>query len=187
MVQAPLQKLSLDSFLEMLETKPASEYIDGQIIQKPMPKGKHSRLQGKLTLFINGSLEAERIAYAFPELRCTFGGSSIVPDVSVFLWQNIPTDQNGDIADIFDRHPDWMIEVLSPGQSQMKVTKKVLRCLSYGTQMGWLIDPKERSLVAYPLGKQPRYLEDEQDALPMPQFARSLNLTLGDILAWLRL
>ena len=46
MVQAPLQKLSLDSFLEMSETKPASEYIDGQIIQKPMPKGKHSKLQG---------------------------------------------------------------------------------------------------------------------------------------------
>ena len=110
-----------------------------------------------------------------------------MPDVSVFLWQNIPMDQNGDVADVFNRCPDWMIEVLSSGQSQMKVTKKVLRCLGYGTQMGWLIDPKARALVAYPLGAQPQYLEEEQDALPLPEFAHSLNLTLGDVLAWLRL
>ncbi len=37
--------LTLDEFLKLPETKPASEYINGEIIPKPMPKGKHSRLQ----------------------------------------------------------------------------------------------------------------------------------------------
>lgn len=36
MVQTPTT-LILEEFLKLLETKPASEYIDGQIIQKPMP------------------------------------------------------------------------------------------------------------------------------------------------------
>jgi hypothetical protein len=36
-IQSPLQ-LSLAEFLQQPETKPASEYIDGKIYQKPMPK-----------------------------------------------------------------------------------------------------------------------------------------------------
>jgi Uma2 family endonuclease len=46
MVQLPTKTLSLEEFLKLPETKPASEYIDGQIIQKPMPQGKHSIIQG---------------------------------------------------------------------------------------------------------------------------------------------
>ena len=44
MVQSPLKSLTLEEFLELPETKPASEYIDGAIRQKPMPQGKHSIL-----------------------------------------------------------------------------------------------------------------------------------------------
>jgi Uma2 family endonuclease len=35
--------ITLDEFLKLPETKPASEYMDGEIISKPMPKGRHSR------------------------------------------------------------------------------------------------------------------------------------------------
>jgi len=37
MVQAR-KTLTLEEFLKLPETKPASEYIGGQIIQKPMPQ-----------------------------------------------------------------------------------------------------------------------------------------------------
>lgn len=37
MVQNPTKDLTLDEFLQLPETKPASEYIDGQILQKSMP------------------------------------------------------------------------------------------------------------------------------------------------------
>ncbi|MBN3880320.1 Uma2 family endonuclease, partial [Nostoc sp. JL23] len=62
------QPLTLEEFLKLPETKPASEYINGEIIQKPMPKGRHSRLQGKLCAVINEVTENQKIAYAFPEL-----------------------------------------------------------------------------------------------------------------------
>ena len=39
-------RMTLEEFLKLPETKPASEYIEGEIIQKPMPKTKHSCLQG---------------------------------------------------------------------------------------------------------------------------------------------
>ncbi|MCZ0902322.1 Uma2 family endonuclease, partial [Microcoleus sp. HI-ES] len=42
MVQIQTKTLTLSEFLKLPETEPASEYINGQIIQKPMPQGKHS-------------------------------------------------------------------------------------------------------------------------------------------------
>lgn len=90
-------------------------------------------------------LSRARIARAFPELRCTFGGRSTVPDVSVFTWDRIPRDRNGAIANVFQAAPDWTIEILSPEQSQTKVTKNILHCLKYETQMGWSIDPEEQT------------------------------------------
>ncbi|MEW6493241.1 MAG: Uma2 family endonuclease [Cyanobacteriota bacterium] len=84
-------QFTLEEFLKLPETKPASEFINGEIIHKPMPQGEHSRLQAKLCTVINQVTEAPKIAYAFPQLRCTFGGDSIIPDVAVFRWERIPT------------------------------------------------------------------------------------------------
>ncbi len=94
------KQITLEDFLQLPETKPAQEYIDNQISQKPMPQGKHSRIQGKLTKVINDILEESKIGLAFPELRCTFGGKSIVPDIVVLTYDRIPRDDNGDIANV---------------------------------------------------------------------------------------
>lgn len=89
------QSLTLEEFLKLPETKPASEYIEGEIVQKPMPKSKHSRLQLRVCNAINQVTENPKIAYAFPELRCTFGGRSIVPDIAVLWWGRIEFDDDG--------------------------------------------------------------------------------------------
>jgi Uma2 family endonuclease len=101
MTQSPFTTVTLEEFLRQPETEPASEYIDGKIFQKPMPRGKHSILQGELVSGVNLVLKPRRIARTFPELRCTFGGRSIVPDVAVFEWKNIPTDESGEVMDVF--------------------------------------------------------------------------------------
>jgi Uma2 family endonuclease len=145
MVRIPSKSITLEEFLALPETKPASEYIDGQIIQKPMRKGKHSVIQGELILAINSVLKSQKTARAFPELRYTFGGRSTVPDVAVFTWDRIPRDDNGEIANAFQKALDWTIEILSPDQSQTKVTRNILHCLDNDTQLGWLIDPSEQS------------------------------------------
>ena len=185
MVQAPSKTLTLEEFLQLPETKPASEYIDGQIIQKPMPQGKHSTIQGELVAAVNTVVKPKHIARAFPELRCTFGGRSTVPDIAVFVWNRIPRDENGEVANTFPITPDWTIEILSPDQSQTKVTKNILHCLKHGTQMGWLIDPDEQTVFVY-RPKQETEVFDEPDALlPVPPFVSELQLTVRDLFAWL--
>ncbi|BAT55415.1 hypothetical protein NOS3756_44020 [Nostoc sp. NIES-3756] len=187
MIKTPTRRITLEEFLQLPETKPASEYINGEIIQKPMPQGKHSTIQGELVTNINSVVKPGKIARAFPELRCTFGGRSIVPDVAVFAWQRIPVDEKGNIANVFNTYPDWTIEILSPDQSTTRVTRNILHCLNHGSSLGWLIDPEESSVLVYPPNQQPIYLENEQDILPVPELVKDLHLTLGQLFDWLKL
>lgn len=186
MIQIPERTLTITEFLRLPETKPATEYIDGQLVQKPMPQGKHSKLQGQLVPEINNVTESSHIALALPELRCTFGGRSIVPDIAVFTWSRLPLDEQGDIANVFSTAPDWSIEILSPDQNQSRVTANILHCLKFGCQMGWLIDPNIKSVLVYPSGQQPEFLQDPEQLLPIPDFISTLRLTVGDLFGWLR-
>lgn len=187
MVQIPARAITLEEFLKLPETKPASEYINGQVIQKPMPQGKHSIIQGELVTAINAVVKKQRVACAFPELRCTFDGRSIVPDVAVFAWDQIPVDENGDIANVFSICPDWTIEILSPDQSPTKVIGNILHCLNNGCQMSWLIDPEEKLVLIYPSGQQPEFLQKEENVLPIPNLAAELRITVNDMFGWLKL
>jgi Uma2 family endonuclease len=175
----------LEEFLQQPETEPASEYIDGQIIQKPMPQGEHSAIQTELATTVNAILRSGRIARAFSELRCTFGGRSTVPDIAVFTWERIPRKENGGVANAFTVAPDWAIEILSPDQSHTRVTKNILHCLKHGTEMGWLIDPDEQTVFVYRPGQAIEVFDEPDALLPVPAFAIALQLTVKDLFAWL--
>lgn len=187
MVETKVKPLTLDEFLQLPETKPAQEYVNGQITQKPMPQGKHSRIQAELIIAINAISKPQKICYAFPELRCTFGGRSLVPDIVVLQWDRIPREENGDIANSCLTYPDWTIEILSPNQNYVKVTGNILHCLNHGTTLGWLIDPETQSILVFLSQQQPLLLQEPEDSLPVPDFLSELKLTVGDIFSWLKL
>ncbi len=185
MAQTPLKTLTLPEFLKLPETKPASEYFNGEIVQKPIPKGRHSRLQGKICAAINQVSEDGKIAYAFPELRCSFGGRSIVPDVAVFQWKSIPFTPDGNVPDNFVLPPDWIIEILSPEQKPNKVIGNILHCLQYGSRLGWFVDPDDLSILVFLPAQQPILLQND-DILPnLPEI--ELNLTVNQVFAWLKM
>ena len=182
----PVTPITIDEFLQLPDTKPASEYIDGHIIQKTMPQGQHSRIQQKLINVINAVTEDARVALALPELRCTFGNRSTIPDVAVFQWHRLPTNPDGTIANAFNAPPDWTIEILSPEQSSTRVASNILHCLDHGCQLGWLIDPNERLVQVYNPDQRLISLEAPEDELPTPVFAGGLHLTLKQLFGWLQ-
>ncbi|MGK7955906.1 MAG: Uma2 family endonuclease [Crocosphaera sp.] len=184
MVKTPSKPLTLEEFLTLPETKPGTEFTAGKIRQKPMPQGENSLLQGELCEIINFAAKPQKIARAFPELRCTFGGNSIIPDVSVFRWQRIPITSSGKIANRFDIYPDWSIEILSPRQSSSKVLENLLHCSEYGTELGWLIYPEEETILGiFPEQKVRLFQRDQQ--LPILT-GIDLQLTVEEIFNWLK-
>lgn len=185
MVRTSNKTLTLEAFLQQPETEPASEYIDGAAIQKPMPQGKHSRLQKEVVFAIGSVVKPARVAEAFPELRCTFGGRSIVPDIAVFRWERIPVESSGAIANSFTAAPDWTIEILSPDQRYSTVTSNILHCLDHGCEMGWLIDPDEQLVITYPSDARSRSFSQATDPLPTPTWAAGLQLSVEQLFGWL--
>jgi Uma2 family endonuclease len=186
MVQTPVRQITLEEFLVLPDTKPASEYIDGEIIQKPMPQGQHSVIQKKLLLTIDPILSDAGIAQAFPELRCVFGGRAVVPDVVVFEEANISYDDSGDIVNAVSIPPDWTIEILSPEQSTTRVLKNINHCLAHGTQMGWLIDPTDRSIFICMPDRNLQIIDEPTAVLPVPEFAAAIEMTVGQIFSWIK-
>lgn len=186
MVQTLRPSLTLQEFLALPATEPASEYIDGQIHLKPMPQGEHSVIQTELAPAINGVLKPQRIARAFTELRCTFGGRSTVPDIAVFLWDRIPRQATGGVANLFVIAPDWTIEILSPDQSQTRVISNILHCLQYGAQMGWLIDPQKQAVIVYCPDQSAIVYDHPGTRLPVPAFAAAFHLTVEGLFGWLQ-
>jgi len=178
-IQSP-SKISLEEFLLLPETKPASEYVDGQIYQKEMPQGKHSTLQTRFGNRINQVGEPQKLAFAFSELRCTFGGRSIVPDIAVFEWSRILINAKGEVENRFEIVPDWTIEILSPDQNPTRVINNILFCLNHNAKLGWLIDPAEKLVLVFKPQQQPEAKEN-QDILPVFDVLSDLQLSADDL------
>ncbi|QSJ18415.1 Uma2 family endonuclease [Nostoc sp. UHCC 0702] len=178
--------LSLAEFLKLPETKPASEYINGCIYQKPMGQGKHSIIQTELSSAINQVAKSPKLALALTELRCTFGGRSLVPDIAVFEWSRIPTDEDGEIANRFNSFPDFTIEILSPEQFPNRVIDKIIFCINQGTKLGWFIDPNDKSVMVFQPNKLPEVKYDN-DILPVIDVLSDWQVKAADIFSFLKI
>ncbi|MEN9227009.1 MAG: Uma2 family endonuclease [Thermostichus sp. HHBFW_bins_43] len=178
------QTPTLEDFLKRpdLEASPAWEYIDGIAVQKPMPKTRHSLLRKRLLAEIDGH---SKTYTALPELRCTFAGRSIVPDVAVVAWNRIPVDETGEPEDDFLAAPDWSIEILSPDQKANRVIDNLLHCIKHGCRLGWMIDPDDDSVLTFTPHQEPDVCRGDRQ-LPMLEGVH-LQLTAAQLFAWLKL
>jgi Uma2 family endonuclease len=150
--------LTLEEFLRLPEEKPYLEYIDGRIEAKVSPQKKHGLIENRIINRLNQFAEPAGLGLAFPELRCTFAGRSIVPDLAFLLDEHIPSDENGEIADITPIPPDIHIEIISPEQSVRKSQEKLAHSTSHGCSLGWLIDPYRKTIDVYRPGRPPERL-----------------------------
>ena len=177
--------ISIQEFLQLPETKPSSEYIDGNIYQKPMPQGKHSIVQTELATAINQRGKLQKLTLALTELRCTFGGRSLVPDIAVFEWSRILADKDGEIANKFEIYPDWIIEILSPDQFPNRVINKIVFCINHGTKLGWFLDPNDKSVMVFQPNQLPEVKYDN-DQLPVLDVLTDWQITPAVIFSWLK-
>ncbi|WP_234406940.1 Uma2 family endonuclease [Limnothrix sp. PR1529] len=175
--------LTLADFLRRpeIDESPAWEFHDRLAHQKPMPGVQHSRLQIRLAVAINAIASGWE---ALPELRCTFGDRSIVPDLSVLKTAELPIDSQGMvIAEGIEFAPAWAIEILSPAQGETRVIRNLTHCLAHGSQLGWLVLPRDRVVVVFLPDRAPVELAGG-DRLPvLPDL--DLNLTGDRLFGWL--
>lgn len=161
--------LTLKQFLRLPEAKPALEYFRGRVTQKMAAKRLHSTIQSQLGAEFVFFLRGRGLGLMYDELRCNFGGASIVPDLCYIARGRFPRDADGRIVDVFPLPPEFLIEVISPGQTVKDLTSRLDWCIKHGVRLAWLIRPRTEQVVVFRPGAEPVTLGrgDTIDAAPV--------------------
>ena len=178
--------LTLEEFLRRgdIEAKPYLEYIDGRVEAKAVPKAKHSQIQGELTWAFKQHCRPGGIGDIYPELRCTFEGRSIVPDLVFLREENIPVDASGELTNEIRIPPDIHIEILSPDQTARSAHEKLLHSTAHGTALGVFIDPERRTIDVYRPDRPPERLGDG-GAIDGGPVLPGFRLPAAEVFGWL--
>lgn len=178
--------LTLDEFLRLpgIDDPPYLEFVDGEIIAKVSPQQKHSRLSGKILVRLNAFAEPAGLGEAFIELRRTFAGRSILPDVSFVKAEHLSADARGEIADDHQGPPDVHIEIVSPDQTKRDAHRNLLHSVAHGCTLGILIHPYRRTIDVYRPGAAPERLADD-GAIDFAPALPGLILPVAEVFGWL--
>jgi Uma2 family endonuclease len=145
--------------IKIPETTPATELIDGRLVQKMSPKFRHQELELRWTLALrawaNGRGRATfewRHEFTAPGHRF----ASLVPDVAYLNEESVAAlgpagSESPDLA------PDVAVEILSAGESESRLKWKIGAYLSAGTKVVFVVDPPRRTVVAHAAGGVQRF------------------------------
>ncbi len=133
--------MSPEQFLALPEEKPYLEYVDGMVVQKPMPTSEHGILVMEVGLQF-GLYRRSHGGAVGAEVRAALGDlpSYRLPDVSYWAPGNKVAD---------DKLPSVAIEIRSRSQTLEELREKCRVFRRSGVEACWLIDPVSRAAEVY--------------------------------------
>jgi Uma2 family endonuclease len=155
------------------------EQIEGRLSERPMPKVKHSRVQGRIVQRLGPKAELLGLI-AYPELSIDKENAPdsdwMTPDVVVAPSDLSQSDRQNALPPLL-----LAIEVLSAEQTIPEMIRKANRYLDWGVRNVWLIEPQKQFALVLSEGDSKR-----QPILIWPgfdlQLANGLSIPLADLL-----
>ena len=115
------------------------ELVDGEPVRLSSAIPLHGLIRDRLVQSVRNYFDRNPIGGTASETDCRINSDTVrKPDLSVFLgerWQQLDLYR---VPVLFA--PDIAVEVLSPSEHAMDVTRKVRDYLSAGSQQVWLLD-----------------------------------------------
>ena len=144
------QRLYTEEDYYRLPENMRAELIDGQFYSQAAPSRTHQRILSDLHITIGqyirskgGSCEVYPAPFA---VKLFEDDKTIVePDISVICDPNKLTDKGCTGA------PDWIIEIVSPGNPAHDYVRKLNLYLDAGVREYWIVDPIQKSIHVYHL------------------------------------
>lgn len=129
-----------------------SELIDGRFYDMSAPGRIHQEILMELAGTIRNHIRSKNgtcKVYPAPFAVCLFNDRKTVvePDISVICDPGKLTDRGCDGA------PDWIVEIVSPGNPGHDYVRKLNLYLEAGVREYWIVDPQEKQVVVYLLDK----------------------------------
>ena len=143
---------------KMLPEGTLAEVIDNTLYMSPTPITKHQRVVSRLIIQIGSYLEESRTGEIFTAPFDVFldeKSNAVQPDILVVLNESKHIiDESSTIHGV----PDFIIEILSPGNKKHDLVTKKELYERFGVKEYWVIDPVEKEATGFSLANQ-RYSE----------------------------
>jgi Uma2 family endonuclease len=125
------------------------ELIDGTLVEKAMAS-RESMLAAELIYFIRRYLDSHPLGRVLaPDgLLKILPGQIRAPDVSFIRWERFPGGQVPKAA-VFSIVPDLAAEIISEGNTDDEMDRKLRDYFLAGVRLVWYIEPKSRTARAY--------------------------------------
>jgi Uma2 family endonuclease len=182
------QKLTPEQFLALPEGDVTYELVDGQAVPKdaPMsPQRFHASLQKRLLWILDAWCQGKGDVYTELAIVLQRQGKEWfpVPDLLYVSFERWPAQHTQDgpcpVA------PEWVIEILSPGQSFGAMLQKVADYLDAGVPRVWVVDPQAKSITVFYPDAPPRTFTGSQ--VIQDDFLPGLAVVPQDVFAQARI
>ncbi len=152
---------TLKDFLAIPPHERFHEILEGELVRKAMPSGKHGLVQGRLRELLGGYDEGSP--------RKQPGGWLLMTEVEIMLPRDQPVrpdlvgwrvERMPEVPDEFPirLRPDWVCEVVSPSDPRRDTVIKYRDYAKAGIPYYWLVDLKQKALTALRLHNE-HYVE----------------------------
>lgn len=130
-----------------------AELIDGQIYYMAPPSRTHQRMSMYLSRTIGNYIESnggkcEIYTAPFAVFLNKDDKNYVEPDISI-ICDPIKLDDKG-----CHGAPDWIIEIVSPGNKSMDYLTKLFQYQKSGVREYWIVDPTSRHILTYRFEKE---------------------------------
>jgi Uma2 family endonuclease len=132
--------MTAEQFVQMVTAETEQyELVDGKLVPLPGATPLHNIIRGRLDWFVENYFEMNPIGGTIGGTDCRINRNTVRrPDLSIFLgdlWGQLDMDT---IPVPFV--PTIAVEVLSPSEIAIEVTRKIRDYLSSGSKEVWLLD-----------------------------------------------
>ena len=170
------RRMTEAQYLALPEEKPYLEYVDGVVLQKPMPNSQHRKLVQFLDYLLYGYI-LKFGGDGGPEgrVRMPDGSGYRLPDTAYWA----PGRPSGD-----DSLPSLAVEVRSPDQTLAELRRKCRAFRANGVDACWLIDPVARTAEVFEGERDGEQLD--ANGVLTSRIMPSFELPLRDLFAVLK-
>lgn len=153
LARRPRQGATLADLLAIHETNRFHEIIDGELVQKAMPSGRHGGAQAGIVIRLGGPYGRRRGGrhpggWLFAtETEVLLADDQVFrPDVAGWRRERLP--ELPATVPVTER-PDWVCEVLSSTNAGNDLVKKLRAYHRAGVPHYWILDPLAETLFVY--------------------------------------
>lgn len=151
-VASTLKSYTIEDIYALPEGERA-ELIDGKIYYMAPPSTRHQRLVHFFDREIGNYIqshegECEVLPAPFAVFLNKDNKNYVEPDISIICDKDKITDKGCHGA------PDWIIEIISPGNKTMDYFKKLFKYQATGVREYWIVDPTKELVMVYRFEKE---------------------------------